>query len=80
MSYANNPQRQHLIEQVLDATTLSEIDAATTALRDWVAANPDDLGIVDGFEQLALMRMAAEQIAAEQASLPELEKTPALAR
>ena len=80
MSYANNPQRQCLIEQVLDATTLSEINSATTALRQWVAAHPDDLGIIDGFEQLALMRMAAEQVAAEQASLPEPEKTPALAR
>ena len=80
MSYANNPQRQCLIEQVLDATSLPEINAATTALRQWVVAHTDDLGIVDGFEQLALMRMSAEQIAAEQAAIPEPEKTPALAR
>ncbi|HLK60301.1 MAG TPA: hypothetical protein VKU00_27305 [Chthonomonadaceae bacterium] len=61
MNYANDPKRRLLIAQVLGATTLPEIEEATQALQQWVKDHPDDLGIVDGFEQLALMRICAEE-------------------
>jgi len=52
--------RNELIDQVLDATTLPEIFAARHALQDWVQAYPNDLGIVDGFEQLYIMEDALQ--------------------
>jgi hypothetical protein len=64
MRYSEMPERQHILTQALDATTLSEIETATRELKQWVAAHPDDLGIVDAFEQLSLM----EDIAHEKAS------------
>lgn len=49
-------ERQEVIEQVLDATTWEEIEAATLLLDRWLAAHPDDLGMEDGYEQLALLK------------------------
>jgi hypothetical protein len=54
--------RELLTEQVLDATTLPEIQSARHALREWIKAHPEDEGMSDAFEQLALM----EDIAREQ--------------
>jgi hypothetical protein len=76
MSHTSNPERSLLIAQVLGATTLAEIEEATKALQKWVADHPDDLGIVDGFEQLALMRICAE----EKANQPSTATEPVLAR
>jgi hypothetical protein len=63
MRYLENPERQRVLRQALSATTLLEIETATRELRQWVAEHPDDLGIVDAFEQLDLMRRATEEIA-----------------
>jgi hypothetical protein len=54
--------RQCVIEQVLDATTLSEIAAAKQVLRDWLKLHPEEQGMRAGFEQLYLL----EEIAQEQ--------------
>jgi len=58
---ANNPARKRLITQVLDATTLAEVSAATMALSQWMDAHPDDWGMADAFEQLSMMQDIAEE-------------------
>jgi len=58
-------ERRRIIKQVLDATSLAEIEAATEALDGWLMAHPDDVGIEDGYEQLALMRNAVLAIESE---------------
>ena len=60
MDYAHNIPRQQLIQQVLGARSLAEIADATQALHRWLTQHPDDLGIVDGFEALAMMQECAE--------------------
>lgn len=52
--------RDRLTRQVLGATTLSEVADATQALRAWIAAHPEEAGMSDAFEQLAMMQEAAE--------------------
>lgn len=66
MSYAKNPERQRILNQALRARSLPEIEVATLELRQWVEAHPDDLGIVDAFEQLSLM----EDCLREETSVP----------
>jgi hypothetical protein len=46
--------------QVLEARTLSEVEAAEAALTAWLERHPADTGMEDGFEQLANLREAAE--------------------
>ena len=55
-------ERQRVMEQVLDATTLAEIAAARQVLRDWLKMYPEEQGMRAGFEQLCLL----EEIAQEQ--------------
>lgn len=62
--------RERLVNQVLDATTLSEVADATQALRAWLRDHPEDVGLSDGFEQLALMQEAAEWQEAERLGQP----------
>jgi hypothetical protein len=54
-------QRELVIEKVLDATTLPEINDARRALREWLTAHPDEVGMRDGFEQLSLMEDALQE-------------------
>lgn len=49
-------ERQQVIEQVLDAATLEEVEAAISSLDGWMEAHPDDMGMEDGYEQLAIMK------------------------
>ena len=58
MSYAGNPEREQVLTEALEARTPQEVELATQQLRQWVKTHPDDLGIVDAFEPLALRRMA----------------------
>lgn len=52
--------RELLTEQVLDATTLEEVQEAREALRDWIAAHPNEREWMrDAFEQLAQMEEIA---------------------
>jgi hypothetical protein len=62
MRYLQNEERQRILRQALTAKSLCEIDAATLELREWVSTHPDDLGIVDAFEQLDLMRRAVMEL------------------
>lgn len=58
--------RQLLTEQVLDATTLEEIQKAREALRDWIQNYPEEREWMrDGFEQLAQMEEIAHLSEAE---------------
>ncbi len=75
MKYTQDPERQRILHQALDATTLTEIEIATRELQQWVETHPDDLGIVDAFEQLSLM----EDIACEKEA-PQANATPTLSR
>ncbi len=59
--FTNGPERRRVLDQALSATSLAEIDAAVRALKAWVKDHPADRGIVDAFEQLAMMREIAEQ-------------------
>ena len=63
----NGPERDRLTNRVLDATTLPEIEAAQKALRDWIRRHPEDAGMRDAFEQLAMMQEIAE---AERSMVP----------
>ena len=71
MKYANDSERQRVLQQALNATTLLELDAAACALNTWVAAHPDDIGIQDAYEQMALMEIAARQTSAQKVYMPE---------
>jgi hypothetical protein len=63
--FLNLPERQRIIELVLDARTLAEIEAATEELHAWLQLHPEDVGIQEGFESLSLMRDIAEEQNAE---------------
>ena len=62
---AHDEARECLTDQVLSATTLDEIHAATQALREWIKTYPEEKGMRDGFEQLSLMQDIAEEQEAE---------------
>lgn len=62
-----NQARERIINQVLDATTLPEIEAARHILRQWMAAHSEEQGMRDGFEQLSLMQDTAEAEEAQSA-------------
>ena len=78
-----NPERdiarEILTEQVLDATTLPEIASAKQALRDWIAAYPEEAGFMrDGFSQLYLLEeIAREQEAERSAAAAPRQETQA---
>jgi len=61
MSQNKEIARQLLTEQVLDATSLTEVRAARDALRAWIATHPEEREWMrDGFEQLAQMEEIAQ--------------------
>jgi hypothetical protein len=60
--------RQVLTEQVLDATTLAEVEAARQKLREWIEVHPEEREWMrDGFEQLAQIEESARFQAVERA-------------
>lgn len=61
MSGDQGVAREILLERILDATTLSEIEGARQALREWVRAHPGDEGMSIAFEQLSLLEDAARE-------------------
>lgn len=65
MNYRDNPERKRVLHQALRARTLADIANATCELKTWVNAHPDDIGIVDAFEQLSLMEDCAREREAE---------------
>jgi hypothetical protein len=60
-SDSEEAERKRVLGQALSARTLSQVLAATCELKLWVASHPDDLGIVDAFEQLSLMEDVARE-------------------
>ncbi len=68
MNFAGNPERERVLDQVLDARSMTEIKAAEQELRSWLKRNPEDTGIREAFEGLSLMRDIAEEQEAERAS------------
>ena len=68
MRYSENVERQCVLKQALCASTLAEIETASRELRAWKSAHPDDLGIIDAFEQLDLLRRAAKEAEADSAN------------
>lgn len=65
MNFADNPERERILDRALDARTLPEIAIATHELREWVRQNPEDFGIREALEGLSLMRDIAEEQEAE---------------
>ena len=68
MKYAENPERERILNQALRVRTLSEIAVATRELDRWVEDHPDDWGIRDAYEVLENMA----EIAQEQQTSPVL--------
>lgn len=58
--------RERVCEQVLNADTLPEIEAAKQVLREWMQAHPDEQGMRDGFEQLYTIQEIIEAEEAKQ--------------
>jgi len=59
--------RKRVTEQVLDADSLPEIEAAKIALRGWMMAHPNEQGMRAGFEQLYTIQEIIENEQAEHA-------------
>ena len=53
-------RRERLISMILSAKTLAEIAQTRQMLQDWLAAHPEDSGITDGFDHLAMSHSLAE--------------------
>jgi hypothetical protein len=50
-----DPRRQHLIDQILFASTIEEVNAALLTRHAWLVANPDDIGVLEIGELLAYL-------------------------
>ena len=68
MTQLERAERDQVVSQVLAARTLPEVDAAERVLAGWLAAHPADIGMEDGFEQLANTRDAATARVSPQAA------------
>ncbi len=66
LTAAEQECRERIIGHVLTARTLAEIAETKQMLQDWVSAHPDDLGVADGFDHLAMSRSIAESREAAQ--------------
>ncbi len=60
MNYANNSEREQIIDRALTARTLPEIKAAAQDLRQWLQDHPDDWSAEDALEPLAMLRRGLE--------------------
>lgn len=69
-------ERQRVMEQVLDATTLPEIAVAKQVLRNWLKLHPEEEGMRAGFEQLYLLEEIAQEQEAEYAAATAHAQTP----
>lgn len=45
--------REELLNQMVEARTLPQIEVAKQALRAWLQCHPDEPGMADGFEMLS---------------------------
>lgn len=57
--------RERVNDQVLNADSLLEIEAAKRVLRDWMKAHPEEQGMRDGFELLYTIQEIIETEEAE---------------
>lgn len=48
-------EREQIITQVLSATSDEECRRAEVLIRNWMAVHPDDFGMLDAGEQLAMI-------------------------
>lgn len=58
--------REWLIGLILSAKSLAEIAGTRQKLTEWVQEHPDDEGIMDGFDHLAMSQLLAASREAEQ--------------
>ncbi len=65
--------RERVINQVLSADSLPEIEAAKQLLRGWLTAHPEEHGMRDGFEKLYTI----QEINEEEAGRTEDRERPA---
>jgi hypothetical protein len=71
----SDTERERLLDQVFAARTLAEVAAAQQALRDWLAAHPEETGMADAFELL----FHQEEFAREQETGSHAPANPATA-
>lgn len=50
---AADPNRRRVLDQIAQATSRDEVEAAWAAQRAWLWQNPDDFGMLDAGERLA---------------------------
>ncbi len=60
LTAAEEQCRERIIRMILTAKTLTEIAEARHMLKEWIIGHPNDLGIIDGFDHLAMSRSIAE--------------------
>jgi hypothetical protein len=66
MNYLDDPQRETVIAQMLNANTLPKVRAAQSVLRQWRIRYSDDFNILDAGEQLSLIEDALlEEVSSE---------------
>ena len=53
-------RRERLVSMILSAKTLPEIIQTRQMLQRWLELHPDDIGITDGFDHLAMSYSLAE--------------------
>ena len=71
--YLLDPERQCVLNQVLDARSLEEIDAARQSLRDWLLRHPEDTGMREAFGGLSLLEDIAREQKAERENAASLD-------
>lgn len=54
-------EREQIITQVLSATSAEECRRAEVLIRGWMAVHPNDFGMLDAGEQLAMIFDAAPE-------------------
>lgn len=79
-AYLDDPAREGLKHQIFSAGSLEEVQSAQAALRAWMKAYPDDTGMLDGGEMLAMLEDCCREFAAEEATMTEPERIAARER
>ena len=59
----DNTEREQLIRKIREAFTLEEVNSVWRELEKWKRQHPEDIGIEDGFEMLALQRLTFVSVA-----------------
>ena len=67
-------KREMLLDQISSVGTSEELQEARLALRRWIFAHPDDLGLADAGESLYVLEDGARRMAAEELAMTQEER------